>query len=514
LFQENPFIFQLLPQQHILELYNIDKNPYFRNEIFINFLLYQKENSIFVTNIENSPTGEEGMNANGATAAGIPAGSGTVSSCEDTPSNGSGMHRRTVSKTGNHNYRQQRCFFSVRILVLQNFISGRMPMKRFVSLLSVFLLLAMLVVPATIFASPVQPVSSKYAPGELIVKFKSGTSSAAIQSLHAKMGAKVSKTSKAGFQVVKFSGTSVEAMLQKYKKLPNVEYAEPNYYYHAFWTPNDPAFATQQWGPQKIQAPAAWDVTRGSSSVRVAVVDTGVQANHPDLAGKVVNGWDFVENDGTPQDANGHGTHVAGIAAAVTNNGVGIAGVAPNVQILAVRVLDANGSGTLDAVAAGIQYAADNGAKVINLSLGGSVGSTTLQNAVNYAWNKGVVVVAAAGNSGSSAPSYPAYYTNAIAVASTTSSDTKSSFSNWGSWVDVAAPGSSIYSTYAGSTYATLSGTSMATPHVAGLAGLLASQGRTASQIRAAIQNTADPISGTGTYWTYGRINAYRAVTY
>jgi thermitase len=387
-------------------------------------------------------------------------------------------------------------------------------MKRFFSLLSVFLLLAMLLVPAATFANPAKPAAPKYAPGELIVKFKSGTSSATVQSLHAKAGAKVAKTSKLGYQVVKFNGASVEAMLQKYKKFPNVEYVEPNYYFHAFWTPNDPAFASQQWGPQKIQAHAAWDVTQGSSAVKIAVVDTGVQANHPDLAGKVINGWDFVYDDSVPNDANGHGTHVAGIAAAATNNGIGIAGMAPNVKILAVRVLDANGSGTLDDVAAGIRYAADQGAKVINLSLGSSVGSTTLQNAVNYAWNKGAVVVAAAGNSGSSSPSYPAYYTNAIAVASTSSSDAKSSFSNWGSWVDVAAPGSNIYSTFKGSSYATLSGTSMAAPHVAGLAGLLASQGRTASQIRAAIQNTADRISGTGTYWTYGRINAYRAVNY
>jgi thermitase len=165
-------------------------------------------------------------------------------------------------------------------------------------------------------------------------------------------------------------------------------------------------------------------------------------------------------------------------------------------------------------VASGIEYAADQGAQVINLSLGGPFDSSTLQNAVNYAWNHGSVLVAAAGNESSSAPSYPAYYSNTISVASTTSSDTLSYFSNYGSWVDVAAPGSSIYSTYPTNSYATLSGTSMATPHVAGVAALLAGQGKSNSQIRAAIENTADQISGTGTYFAHGRVNAYKAVNY
>nr|WP_241154416.1 S8 family peptidase [Staphylospora marina] len=370
----------------------------------------------------------------------------------------------------------------------------------------------MLVTPVA-SAAPDQTAPA-YAPGELIVKFKPGVTAAKMQSIHAAKGAKSAQATKYGYSVVKFDGQSVDAMVKKYKQDPNVEYAEPNYIYHATWIPNDPYFSAYQWGPQKVQAPAAWDVTRGSSSVLVAVIDTGVQMNHPDLSGKVVAGWDFVYNDGDPSDGNGHGTHVAGIVAASTNNGVGIAGMAPNVRILAVRVLDSNGSGTLANVASGIRYAADNGAKVINLSLGGSSGSTTLQDAVNYAWNKGVVVVAAAGNSNTSAPSYPAYYSNAIAVASTTSSDTRSSFSNYGSWVDVAAPGSDIASTYIGSSYVYLSGTSMAAPHVAGLAGLLASQGRSAANIRAAIEQTADKISGTGTYWTHGRINAYKAVNY
>jgi thermitase len=386
--------------------------------------------------------------------------------------------------------------------------------KKRVSLIASFVLMASAALPSAIFAEEVDSQAGKlYAPGQVVVKYKDNASASAVKSARAKAnGTVMEKNNKLGFEVVKVKG-SVEATIEKLKKDPNVEYAEPNYYLHASYTPNDPYFSTRQYGPQKIQAPQAWDIAEGSGA-KIAIVDTGVQSNHPDLAGKVVGGWDFVDNDSTPQDGNGHGTHCAGIAAAVTNNSTGIAGTAPKASILAVRVLNNSGSGTWTAVANGITYAADQGADVISLSLGGTVGNSGLQQAVDYAWSKGSVVVAAAGNAGTTAPNYPAYYSNAIAVASTDQNDNKSSFSTYGSWVDVAAPGSSIYSTYPTSTYSSLSGTSMATPHVAGVAGLLAAQGRSASNIRAAIENTADKISGTGTYWAKGRVNAYKAVQY
>ena len=306
---------------------------------------------------------------------------------------------------------------------------------------------------------------------------------------------------------------AVDAVINALKQDPNVEYVEPNYIYTSVYTPNDPG-RSQQYAWTNIQAYTAWDVTLGSSSVVIAIVDTGIQRSHPDLDAKIVAGYDYVQGDTAPDDGNGHGTHVGGTSAAETNNSTGGAGTCPNCKLMPVRVLDNNGSGTLTNVANGINFAANNGAKVINLSLGGS-GSTTLQSAVDNAWSRGVFLACAAGNSNTSNTSnaYPAAYANCFAVASTTSTDARSSFSNYGTWVEVAAPGSSIYSTWLNSGYNTISGTSMATPHVAGLAGLLASQGLTASAIRSRICSTSDAISGTGSLWTCGRINAYRAVT-
>jgi subtilisin family serine protease len=361
-------------------------------------------------------------------------------------------------------------------------------------------------------------ISAPSVPGQFVVKFRPGLAASSRAQIARSAGATIASRIKAldvdvlAFPATVLSKKGAEATLNALKQNPNVIYAEPNYIYKADFTPNDPGYA-QQWAWPKIQAPQAWDVTQGSSSAIIAVVDTGISLNHPDLDGKIVAGYDFVDNDTTPMDGNGHGSHVSGTAAAETNNATGGAGLCPGCSLMPVRVLDNNGSGTLTNVANGIIWAADHGAKVINMSLGGSAGSTTLQNAVDYAWNKGVFLSCAAGNSNTSAPSYPAYYTNCFAVASTNSSDARSSFSNYGNWVEVAAPGEGIYSTWLNGGYNTISGTSMATPHVSGLAGLLASQGLTNAQIRDRIMATADQIPGTGTYWTAGRINAYKAVS-
>ena len=256
-------------------------------------------------------------------------------------------------------------------------------------------------------------------------------------------------------------------------------------------------------------------------------MDTGIDQAHPDLpiGEKVVLQKDFT-GSGSVNDFYGHGTHVSGIVSATTNNSAGVAGTCPDCRLLNGKVLNDSGSGVYSWITNGIICAADNGAKVINMSLGGSVPSKTLEKAVNYAWGKNVVVVAAAGNSGNPSKTYPGAYTNAIAVAATDNQDNKASFSEYGSWVDVAAPGVNVYSTFPthpfylqteygrSENYDFGSGTSMATPMTSGVVALIWSTGKYtyASDVRSRLELTADKISGTGTYWLAGRINAGNAV--
>jgi thermitase len=350
---------------------------------------------------------------------------------------------------------------------------------------------------------------------QILVKFHPGTSAQTQAYVNGRHGGTVaSQISAIGVQVVHVPAGQTAAAARAYAAEPTVAYAEPDGTVTATEVPNDPSF-NLQWGMAKVQAPDAWGVTHGSASVPVAVLDTGVQASHPDLAGKVVAAKNFTSST-TLDDVYGHGTHVAGIAAAVSNNSTGVAGLGWNVTVMNAKVLGDNGSGSLSSVAQGVTWAADNGARVINMSLGGTTASSTLDDAINYASNKGVVVVAAAGNNASSAPFYPAYSTNVIAVAASNEWDQLAPYSDYGTWVDMAAPGSNIYSTLPGSTYGNRSGTSMASPHVAGLAALVSGQvsdtngnGRINDEVRARIESTTDNV---GLAIGGGRINAYRAV--
>jgi thermitase len=304
--------------------------------------------------------------------------------------------------------------------------------------------------------------------------------------------------------------------------LPGVRYVERNYLVFAC---NDPMLS-QQWGLTRIQAAQAWGIAAPQRTVYLAIIDTGVDANHPDLSQRVrrysngtVYGYNTQLNNANTNDFHGHGTHCAGIAAAHTGNGVGIAGVASTapVQVMPVKVLNDQGFGTMSDVARGIIWAADNGAHVLSLSLGGNAGTQQLADAVNYAWNRGCMVVAAAGNNGSNAPFYPAYYENALAVAASDPNDRLTDFSQYGAWVDIAAPGSNILSTVPGNRYEAWSGTSMACPHVAGAAALIWScaPSLTNQQLRLALENNADPVQP---YWfggigeSKGRLNLYRAL--
>ena len=300
-----------------------------------------------------------------------------------------------------------------------------------------------------------------------------------------------------------------------------VESVDFNYVLEPAFVPNDPRFPEKaadpnQYGLRQVRFPGAWDRVMGNSSVDIAIVDTGIDTDHADLAAKITAQRDFTTSpEGKlAKDSAGHGTHVAGIAAAVTNNGKVIAGACPGCDLMVAKVVGDNGLASTSDAADAIVWAANNGAEVVNVSLGTTSGSDVLKNAVDYAWNHDVVVVAAVGNSGTGTREYPAAYANVIAVAGTGKDGLRASYSNYGDWVDVAAPGSGIVSTRLGGGYKTMTGTSMSTPHVAGLAGLLAAQGRSASGIRSRIQSTATDL-GTGgkdDKYGYGRINAYSAV--
>jgi len=314
----------------------------------------------------------------------------------------------------------------------------------------------------------------------------------------------------------------------------SVLFVEENGAYSLLDAPNDPRLPLQwqydntgQTGgtaDADIDALEAWQAAPAAGVVRIAVLDTGIDQSHEDVAAKIVANKNYTTSR-TVDDRYGHGTDVAGSAAASTGNGIGVAGTCPNCTLMNVKVLGDNGSGSWSGIASGIVWAADNGAQVISMSLGGGSGSNTVKSAIDYAVNKGVVVVAAAGNSNTSAPSYPAYYANVIAVGATDNNDNKASFSNYGSWVDVAAPGVAILSTApdhtnriwgSGVKYGAISGTSMSTPHVAGVAGLVLATGRCALGdnicVRARIEGTTDTIPGIGAYWSHGRVNANNAI--
>jgi len=257
--------------------------------------------------------------------------------------------------------------------------------------------------------------------------------------------------------------------------------------------PNDP-YLDRQWALKQIQMPQPYQFAPGSRKVLVAVLDTGVDGSHEDLTDRVVVAVNFTSSP-VADDIRGHGTHIAGIIAANSNNGRGIAGVAPASLIMSVKVADDSGKIQAAAAAKGIIWAVKNGASVINVSIEFEEPSADLEYAVNYAWRQGVLVVAAAGNRGGQLPVYPAYYENCIAVAGLTWAGTLAPLSNHGDWVDVVAPGFAIYSTLPGNSYGYKSGTSFAAAHISGLAALLFpvtsdtnSNGRVNDEVRAAIE--------------------------
>jgi parallel beta-helix repeat protein len=309
--------------------------------------------------------------------------------------------------------------------------------------------------------------------------------------------------------------SSLDSFMSEAEKGGLASYIEPNMRYQIDAVPNDPEWF-KQWGPRIVEADWAWNTTVGSHSILVAVVDTGIDWNHPDLAANYVAfGYDWVNNDPCPMDDNGHGTHVAGVIAAAINNSIGIAGLA-QVRVMAEKGLDASGSGSASELAKAIVHAVNQGANIISCSWGSYAESTVLHEAVRYAYEHGVLVVAAAGNDAINVKHYPAAFDEVVAVAATDEHDNPASFTDYGDWLKVAAPGVNIYSTVLDDTYAYMSGTSMAAPHVSGVAALIWSvfPNMTRDQVLAQLQYTADDLGAPGfdVYYGFGRVNARKAV--
>ncbi len=369
----------------------------------------------------------------------------------------------------------------------------------------------------------------EYVTDELIVKMKGSADRVDADSMVRSRGAEISKSfSDLRMVVVQAApGDTIEDLQRSLEADPDVEYVEKNYIVYADLTPNDPGYGNQSFF-NVIDAPLAWNTNTGSSNSVVAVLDTGVKSTHTDISGKLLPGCNvlgsFTENScgSDINDGNGHGTAVAGTAAAKTNNGTGVAGVCWNCPVLPVKVLGDSGSGSLSDTIEGIMfarnYALNNPSKrvVINMSLGRDCQSSGVtqaeQDAINAAWNAGVLVVASAGNSANSNLQCPAAANHVIAVSATTSADTLASFSSYGSFVDIAAPGVNIY-TLSGTSYGYWSGTSFSAPVVSGVAGLVWSvdPSLTNAEVDQILRDTAENI-GSSTFFGEGRVNADFAV--
>ncbi|WP_254768454.1 S8 family peptidase [Salinilacihabitans rarus] len=304
------------------------------------------------------------------------------------------------------------------------------------------------------------------------------------------------------------------------RKEKHVEYAEENATVEAFYVPNDPRYS-EQYAPQQVNCEGAWDTTLGDSGVTISVIDQGIQYDHPNLAenmdGSVSNyGRDFADDDGDPYPVNAdenHGTHVGGIAAGGTDDGEGHAGIS-NCSMLSARALDESGGGSLSDIADAIQWSADQGAEVINMSLGGGGYSDTMANACQYAYDAGSLLVAAAGNDYGGSVSYPAAYDTVVAVSALDETESLASYSNVGPEIELAAPGSNVLSTVPFDGYEELSGTSMASPVVAGVAGLALSahSGLSNEELRQHLKNTAVDVGLSSDEQGSGRVDADNAV--
>ena len=415
-------------------------------------------------------------------------------------------------------------------------------MSRVLSTVLVLLLLAAGAMPVAAADEKVPPpdtdvvptVSSagEVVPGEVVVKFHDPTAAARVaQARGLAVVAAVGAPAKGMPAVLTTAGRPVDQVLAELRADPSVEYAEPSYRVQvvidgvtAAVGVNDPKTAGQ-YSLDQMRVRDAWALEKGGNGV-VAVLDTGVQANHQDLSGRVLAGYDFVNDDTNAADDNGHGTWVAGIIAAKPNDGYGIAGISWSDKILPVKIMTREGTGSTSDLISGIRWAADHGATVINMSVGGFPYTQGVQDAINYAWNKRVVLVGAAGNNNRDEKFYPASMANVVSVSATQVNDEFSFWSSYGAAVDVSAPGSSVqttnctvctyadHNTWGSHTY--ISGTSFATPNVAGVVALIRARYPTwtPQQVVDRLFGTVDDRGYAGWDKRYGRgrVNAYRAL--
>ena len=352
-----------------------------------------------------------------------------------------------------------------------------------------------------------------YAPGRIVVQERAGADPSAVAvALAAVRGRVVRRVAAIRQHVLDVPEDQTARTIERLLATGLFSVAEREGRAYIAAAPDDPSFLSQ-WHLAQIHATAAWDVTTGSA-VPVAIIDSGADLTHPDLAARLTAGWNFLSGTSATQDDQGHGTAVAGVIGAVTNNLAGIAGVTWNNPIMPLLVVDSTGYADYSTIASAITYAADHGARIINISIGGTSPSSTLQNAVNYAWGKGAVIFAAAGNSATNTPLYPAACTNVVAVAATDPNNALASFSSYGPWIDLDAPGTNILTTTAGGGYGYWNGTSFSSPIAAGVGALVLSvqPSLSASALVNLLEQNADSIGSSSTFG-YGLVDASRAVT-
>ncbi|MDY0269297.1 S8 family serine peptidase [Trichloromonas sp.] len=364
-------------------------------------------------------------------------------------------------------------------------------------------------------ALAVQPNSKRVA-GELLVQIHAGAAANAVDGEFKRLGATTAQEIP-GIKVkrIRINEANHDKVKAALARNPHVAFVEDNFIAQGLLVPSDTTYPSQ-WHLPKIAAPQGWDLSTGASGVPIAIIDSGIDADHPDLAAKLLPGYNFLNGTTVTDDLFGHGTAVAGSAGAIGNNAQGVAGVAWDNPLMPMVVLDTSNYATYANIASAIIRAVDQGARVLNISIGGSSSSITLQNAVNYAWSKGAVIVSSAANYSVSTPYYPAACENVLAISSTDKYDALSSFSNYGNWIDLAAPGSIIYTTNRGGGYGAWNGTSFSSPIVAGLAGLIWSTNPELSnaEVVEILKQGADDLGTAGfdTSFGFGRINVYNSL--